>query len=573
MSSTQFVRTADGIPAGPISDNKPTRRTKVAIIRPAPANSGLTGNLRLDEEAAETPRPHKRTHDLESYVGWLREKIERDRNSATELDTVEELPQKTVSSNSQSDGASPVSHPDKPAKPLVAVESTPEGVLESISAEPEDFEDDLIAQVQAAIDTHVKAKLHMEKHLKSRGFSKEKVTRVDSPHAGLASPHVSIKEEPSAMLEEIENLIHQTSVLQDLGQATPVETTGHHDANQQSVGQTGGGEGDPQFVPATSLTKSETEQLIETVSKAIASVLTDQSEVQIEQELRSHFESETHSKAVEQIQLGTDYDNAAIEDAIGKSVEEVVAQQISQLSPEPEAQEPIAESTSKEIPTSVAAWDVEDFRWPSVCSQIIVNGGDSLEHLFKATSSLVTAEAKRFAVCGLNRGDGTSSIATSLARWASASGNNVLLIDADISNPKLSRNVGLAPNISWINCINKSLPIAEVVVRSRKSNLCIMPMSQIVARAAWPRFIYDNLGELVKQVSEHFDLILMDVGPATQLMDELSQCALLADGVLMVHDGGNTPKFRKTKNLLNTFGVKKIVVAQNRVPQSQVNVA
>jgi len=223
---------------------------------------------------------------------------------------------------------------------------------------------------------------------------------------------------------------------------------------------------------------------------------------------------------------------------------------------------------------SNAAWDVEDFRWPVVTNQMIVSGGQAIDHLAESVFGLLSPSSQRLAITGLSRGDGTSSIAISLARWVAAFGKNVLLVDADLTSPvSLSNQIGLAPNLSWINAISQNLPAAEVIVRSQKMNLCVMPLAPMVSRTAWPRFIYDNLGELIDQVRSYFDLVIVDCGPSSQLLAELSRPQHMVDATLMVHDGEESPEFGQAKSMLEGFGLNRFVVAKNRVHGKTLNAA
>ena len=100
-----------------------------------------------------------------------------------------------------------------------------------------------------------------------------------------------------------------------------------------------------------------------------------------------------------------------------------------------------------------------------------------------------------------------------------------------------------------------------------------MPLAQMVSRVTWPRFIYDNLGEVLNQVRSHFDLIILDAGPANQMLAELSRADLLVDAALLVHNGIDSPEFQKTKGRLETFGLNKFIVAQNQTHTQAINVA
>lgn len=86
MNSTIFVQPSPGIPAGPLEDIKSDAGTTkpasiAAVIRPAPQDSGLEGSLRIDSASTEIGRTHIRTHQLDDYVNWLREKVRTDRLS------------------------------------------------------------------------------------------------------------------------------------------------------------------------------------------------------------------------------------------------------------------------------------------------------------------------------------------------------------------------------------------------------------------------------------------------------------------------------------------------------------
>ena len=319
----------------------------------------------------------------------------------------------------------------------------------------------------------------------------------------------------------------------------------------------------------------DTDAFIKAVSQAIASVLTEMPEPVFEERIREHFATELHARAIESLKKSSDYSEvdqmdrttlASLEQAGGKPV----------LTMQSEAEKVAAEilrDMQKEIPTTVAAWDVEDFRWPVVTSQMIVSSGAAIDNLTRSAMEMISPGNQRIAITGLSRGEGTTSIAISLARWAAASGNNVLLVDADITSPSLSSQVGLASNLSWVNAISQSQSPAEVIVRSQSSNLCIMPLADMVSRVTWPRFIYDNLGGLVDQVRGTFDVVILDMGPATQLLSELSRPDLLVDATLLVHDGVSSPELGHTKERLENFGIRKFVIAQNRTGQKSVNVA
>ena len=229
--------------------------------------------------------------------------------------------------------------------------------------------------------------------------------------------------------------------------------------------------------------------------------------------------------------------------------------------------------SQEEIPSNVAAWDVEAFRWPEITNQMIVSGGNAIDCLYKSLADIIRPRKSRIIVGGVGRGEGTTSIAISLARWIAARGKRVLLVDGDLTKTDLSRQAGMAKDISWLNSVSHSLPNAELTVRSQKSNLCIMPLGSVESRSQWPRFIYDELGKIIDQAQGDFDLIIIDVGPVEQMMAELSRPSRIADATVLVHDGVQSGRLKTAQSRIKMFGLSNLIIAQNRATLPTQNAA
>ena len=237
---------------------------------------------------------------------------------------------------------------------------------------------------------------------------------------------------------------------------------------------------------------------------------------------------------------------------------------------------PLVQFTAPEdasIPLKAASWDVEDFRWSSLTNQMLVGGGAAIKNLLDVSLSRTAAKTKRVVVAGAGRGQGATTIATALARAGNQAGYKTLLIDADVASPQLSQTVGLSAKISWLKGIGNDLPLGEVVIRSKKTNLCLMPLSATVNRVTWPRFIFDNLGEMLVKAESYFDLIVIDAGPASQLLDELSNPEELLDAMVMVDATAKLKDIEVYQNRLQTFGIDNLVLAENRKPGSAADAA
>ena len=555
MNPTIIVQQNVGIPGGHLTqaDSKAHSIEKskpvAAIIRPLPQRPGENVTLRKDSGNSNSATPHVRRYQLDDYVNWLREKIIQDEADTRETHSVEAVKSQPkpipveiepVVEDEKTKQVSTAANGPVQTAPMFSTITTASAAAENLHSDSRHNSEPLTVSTHPSDPPPAKV----------RGFSTAKFERVDQPHAELPQTYVKFDE----------------LAMDNLAEALPLNESNPEVRSNPSAFESQPGK----------LSSEDTEKFIATISKAIASVLTETPELEFEQRVRSHFESQLQARAVRAIAQSeiesvdaNKLDHAQLDDLAqsGGIPAAAMKSAAGQIAAE------ILSSAREDIPTNIAAWDVEDFRWPVVTNQMIVSGGEALNLLSQAIFDMITPDHQRVAIAGLGRGEGSTSIAISIARWAAACGKNVLLVDADLVTPSLSTQVGLAPNLSWINAVNQSLPPAEVIVRSQNSNLCVMPLAQMVSRVTWPRFIYDNLGDVIDQVRDHFDLVLFDVGPANQLMAELSRPSLLIDTTVLVHNGVNSPEFQKTKSRLEMFGLNKFIVAQNRTQQNTANVA
>ena len=70
---------------------------------------------------------------------------------------------------------------------------------------------------------------------------------------------------------------------------------------------------------------------------------------------------------------------------------------------------------------------------------------------------------------------------------------------------------------------------------------------------------------LFRSVLGVFDATIIDVGPVSQLLEELSQPERLASSVMVVQQGGPQAavELRRNKTTLNAFGISRLAIARN----------
>ncbi len=560
-------------------------RSVAAVIRPVRHLGKQDRTVLIDSsQAATVPQPHTRSHQLEDYVTWLKQQAasQKNREKASESN-----PGQAATSN-HGEASKQVTSAPRPTT------STQQSSNRSSADQATSNDPEFTVRTFQRVDSG-----HESPGAPSLAAYEFKTT------ADLQRIEAKLAERPTEMPRSSTNDALETpsdaaaDSLAEIRDATPIIDVKSNAFNRADIAHTN----------LTNHPRENADDLIATISKAIATVLTDQSEDQVEQKIRLQLEGTSHHEALAAlpakviskiIQEVADSNNIpyATDKTEVATVAELVsspdieatadvatddrASDVNEASPLEQATSVVESSdqltneeqdTARTVPADVAAWDVEDFRWPAVTNHMIATGSQAISHLADSTAALLSGSS-RLTVASSGRGEGSTSLAISLARWTASSGKKVLLVDGDLASPGLSSQVGLASDITWITAANGSVDPAEVIVRSQANQICIMPLNQIETRVTYPRFIYDLLGDLVSQVQSEFDLVIVDIGPTSQLFSELSKPELLSDATLLVHNNSGSPQsFLQTTDQLQKFGISKYVVAQNTVRKVSANVA
>lgn len=230
---------------------------------------------------------------------------------------------------------------------------------------------------------------------------------------------------------------------------------------------------------------------------------------------------------------------------------------------------PIETETTNTVSLTAAAWDVEALRWPEVTDRILADES-MLTTLAENCLNMLSPYGKTIAVTAPDRHKGTTTLAITLARLISQMGKRVLLVDADISRPSLSANVGIA-GINWFSNANSTQAVGESIVHEIESGICVMAQTLPIAPSqAYATPIYDVLEKRLDQVRSEFDFIVIDAGPAAQIVDEMSSNSHLIDAAMLVNQDVHCPAFVSTRESLIQSGVFKFIAAQNAIAPRRV---
>ena len=327
-------------------------------------------------------------------------------------------------------------------------------------------------------------------------------------------------------------------------------------------------------------TQPISQDLVNDIAAAIASVLTNVPESRLEEKIVSD-KSVAAQDAQESLKLSPEVPRAqytlpvskpnfvAHKKAKAAAAVSAVAAAAAVAKPKAVAAKPEVAAPKTNIPTatktvslSAAAWDVPAFRWPAVTDRILaVQGG--IGDLTRNCENMLSPFGKTIAVTAPTRGQGTTTMSITLARLFAASGQRVLLVDGDIMQPGLSKTIGLN-GVSWYQNASANEPVGECIIHGKNSGICVMPLSGPVSNvAAHSEPIFDQLDAHLEKVRGEFEVILIDAGPVWQIVDEISHDSHLVDVAMLVNQDTHSNGFAEARERLMDRGIFKFIAAQN----------
>lgn len=189
---------------------------------------------------------------------------------------------------------------------------------------------------------------------------------------------------------------------------------------------------------------------------------------------------------------------------------------------------PEAEPASVKAPRELAAWEgkvtmvAESFRF-ALTSLL------RLEHRHPRPVFLVTSPGS---------GDGKTTIAANLAMALAESGRRVLLVDADLRRPSLSKLFDLPPHVGLKELILSDRPVSEFnlddfVVPTFREGVYLLPAGLVEEENPGQMFFSTRLQPILELLRSRFDAVLIDTAPVLFFSDARLM-SRSCDGVALV---------------------------------------
>lgn len=173
---------------------------------------------------------------------------------------------------------------------------------------------------------------------------------------------------------------------------------------------------------------------------------------------------------------------------------------------------------------------VDRFAQPCACAQLTAAAADELDCITAAVAAAADGGQQVLAVAGTRRGVGCSTLVVLLAQRLGRAGRRTAVLEADPTEPRLSRRLGVLVEAGWEAAAAGRLPLAEVAVESLDDRWALLPSCPEGSGCADP-------ADVAADLRRGFDVVLVDWGPAT----DRSLKGEWIDAVLVVDDARGLP--------------------------------
>jgi polysaccharide biosynthesis transport protein len=162
---------------------------------------------------------------------------------------------------------------------------------------------------------------------------------------------------------------------------------------------------------------------------------------------------------------------------------------------------------------------------------------EALRHI-KVAIDLHPRGAKIIGLVSALPGEGKTTVATSFAAFVAKSGARILLIDADLRNPAMTRTLGYSKAPGLLNMVAERTDYKELVISDTKFKFDFLPASTRVRTSNSSDVLTSAaMKDMLKSASAEYDYILVDLPPILPVVDVKASASLFDAFVLIVEWG------------------------------------
>jgi capsular exopolysaccharide synthesis family protein len=173
-------------------------------------------------------------------------------------------------------------------------------------------------------------------------------------------------------------------------------------------------------------------------------------------------------------------------------------------------------------------------------------------------------QTKCYVVTSSIEGEGKSTILSNLAMAEAASGNRVLVLEADLRKPRVSEYLGASSEVGLTQVLTRRIRLQDCVQRGP------VPHVDVLSSGPVPPNPYEMvesaaMQELVEKARRDYAVVLVDAPPLLPVADGIA-LAKATDGLIFVTRAAYvySASVRRAYEILDTAGVTNIGVVFNR---------
>jgi capsular exopolysaccharide synthesis family protein len=179
------------------------------------------------------------------------------------------------------------------------------------------------------------------------------------------------------------------------------------------------------------------------------------------------------------------------------------------------------------------------------------------------------SKAKTILITSARQGEGKTSTAANLAVALAQAGRSVVLVSADLRNPRIHAVFGIGNEQGLGQVLAEALPLDEAIVETDLADLRILPSGPVDAVDEPVELLQsDRMGEVLQECCRS-DFVIVDGPPIFPVADSLV-LADLVDGVLFVTDAQSSTQasVAQSRRQIHQVGGRILGGILNRVPTS-----
>lgn len=176
------------------------------------------------------------------------------------------------------------------------------------------------------------------------------------------------------------------------------------------------------------------------------------------------------------------------------------------------------------------------------------------------------AEVKSIVVTSSMPGEGKSTVVSNLGASLASNGKRVAIVDCDLRKPAIHKKFLMHNNEGLSNILIQNRKFEDVIITSKIPNLFVIPGGPIIPNPS-ELLSSDNMKKLLNELTDSFNMILIDTPPVFQISDALILSAL-AKGTIIVAAYRKSEKnvLKNTKERIEKVGGNILGVVINKIP-------